>query len=75
MRSAVATSGSVPRTPIPSEVILSLAGFFCAFTGMALPGVVAAATAGGLTGAPARETIVERAISAVLSGRMNRYAN
>lgn len=37
--------------PIPSEVILPLAGFLTASTGMGLPGVVLAATAGALAGA------------------------
>lgn len=37
--------------PIPSEVILPLAGFLALSTGMALPGVVVAATLGGLAGA------------------------
>lgn len=37
--------------PIPSEVILPMAGFFAATGQMTLPGVVAAATAGGLAGA------------------------
>lgn len=37
--------------PIPSEVILPMAGFLTASTAMGLPGVVIAATAGALAGA------------------------
>ena len=37
--------------PIPSEVILPMAGFLTASTGMVLPGVIVAATGGALAGA------------------------
>lgn len=37
--------------PIPSEVILPLAGFLTASTGMTLPGVIIASTAGAFAGA------------------------
>ena len=37
--------------PIPSELILPLSGFFTTSTGLTLPGVIAAATAGSVLGA------------------------
>ncbi|OUM86081.1 MAG: alkaline phosphatase [Bacillus thermozeamaize] len=37
--------------PIPSEVILTFGGFMTTYTGLTVPGVVAAATAGSLVGA------------------------
>ncbi len=59
--------------PIPSELILTFGGFMTTYTGMCVPGVIAASTAGSLAGAVilyyAGRLIPAEKLRAILEGR------